>query len=191
MNRWYKKDPTPVRRLTNTLQNPTRFARFSIETRPIPRKVEKAGCGRSEEGQYGRTVEAIEQPIAAPASSPVGEPAHTRFGRDVRSRTYGNPSSSCSPGLSTQGLGSCRTRRRLRRHGARPSLCARVHGCVHVGAPSRRACAPACMLQCSLLRAACQQHEWCRGDRACKPRKPLVNRVRHVHVHPLGRTAQA
>ena len=32
LNRWYKKDPTPVRRLTNTLQNPTRFARFSIET---------------------------------------------------------------------------------------------------------------------------------------------------------------
>ena len=31
LNRWYKKDPTPVRRLTNTLQNPTRFARFSIE----------------------------------------------------------------------------------------------------------------------------------------------------------------
>ena len=139
---------------------------FSILTRPIPRKVEKAGCGRSEEGQYGRTVEAIEQPIAAPASSPVGEPAHTRFVRDVRSRTYGNPSSSCSPGLSTQGLGSSRTRRRLRRHGARPSLCARVHGCVHVRAPSRRACAPACMLQCSLLRAAGQQHEWCRGDRA-------------------------
>ena len=133
---------------------------------PIPGTVRRAGCGRSEEGQYGRTVEAIEQPIAAPASSPVGEPAHTRFVRDVRSRTYGNPSSSCSPGLSTQGLGSSRTRRRLRRHGARSSLCARVHGCVHVGAPSRRACAPACMLQCSLLRAAGQQHEWCRGDRA-------------------------
>ena len=33
MNRWYKKDPTPVRRLTNNLQNPTRFARFSIESR--------------------------------------------------------------------------------------------------------------------------------------------------------------
>jgi len=29
----------------------------------------------------------------------------------------------------------------------RPLLCARVHGCVHVGATSRRACAPACMLQ--------------------------------------------
>ena len=78
-----------------------------------------AGCGRSEQGQYGRTVEAIEQPIAAPASSPVDEPAHTWFVRDVRSRTYGNPSSSCSPGLSTQGLGSSRTRRRGRRHGAR------------------------------------------------------------------------
>ena len=34
LNRWYKKDPTPVRRLTNTLQNPTRFARFSIECGP-------------------------------------------------------------------------------------------------------------------------------------------------------------
>ena len=32
----------------------------------------RAGCGRSEETQYGSTVEAIEQPIAVPASSPVG-----------------------------------------------------------------------------------------------------------------------
>jgi len=83
---------------------PTNFAKG--RSLPQGARLRGAGCGRSEEGQYGRTVEAIEQPIAAPASSPVSEPARTRFVRDVRSRTYGNPSSSCSPGLSTQGLGS-------------------------------------------------------------------------------------
>ena len=51
--------------------------------------------GRSEEGQDWRTVEAIEQPIAAPAFSPVGAPARMWFVRDVRRRMYGNPSSSC------------------------------------------------------------------------------------------------
>jgi hypothetical protein len=66
---------------------------------------------RSKEGQYGKTVEAIEQPIAAPASSPDGEPARMWFVRDVRSRTYGNPSSSCSPGLSTRARGALRAQK--------------------------------------------------------------------------------
>ena len=39
-----------------------------------------------------------------------------------------------------------------------PSLRARMHRCVHVGSPSRRVCAPACLRQCSLLCAAGQQH---------------------------------
>ena len=68
--------------------------------------------------------------------------------------------------------------------------CARAHTYVHVG-PSRRACAPACMRQCSFLRAAGQQHGVCRGDRSRKPRKLLVNRVRHVRAHPSGRTPHA
>ena len=76
-----------------------------------PRKVEEAGCRRSEEGQYGRTVEAIEQPVAPPASSPVGEPARMWFVRDVRSRTYGNPSFSCSPGLCTRARGALRAQK--------------------------------------------------------------------------------
>ena len=68
--------------------------------------------------------------------------------------------------------------------------CARAHTYVHVGT-SRRACAPACMRQCSFLRAAGQQHGVCRGDRSRKPRKLLVNRVRHVRAHPSGRTPHA
>jgi hypothetical protein len=48
---------------------------------------------------------------------------------------------------SPHGLGSSRTRRRLRRHGAHPSLCTRVHGCVHVGVRTRlRACMHAAVL---------------------------------------------
>ena len=71
----------------------------------------RAGCGRSEEGRYGRTVEAIEQPIASPASSPVGAPTRMWFVRDVRSRTYGNPSFSCSPGLCTRARGALRVQK--------------------------------------------------------------------------------
>ena len=48
--------------------------------------------GRSEEGHDWRTAEAMEQPIAASASSPVGAPARMWFVRDVRRRMYGNPS---------------------------------------------------------------------------------------------------
>ena len=38
------------------------------------------------------------------------------------------------------------------------------------------------------LRVALDDWNLCRGDGARKPRKPLVIRLRHVRVHPSGRT---
>jgi len=52
----------------------------------MERRVREERCGRSDEGQYGRTVEAIEQPISAPAASQVGEPVRMWFVCDMRRR---------------------------------------------------------------------------------------------------------
>ena len=167
-----------------------------------------SGCGAA---AAARQASRSQSP---PSSLPA---AHTRKGRVLHAA--GHRGHTCCPaadeGTVIAGLyrapsqGTCRRRFRLTgfttvepRRGRMPLLradeiramralrCARAHTYVHVG-PSRRACAPACMRQCSFLRAAGQQHGVCRGDRSRKPRKLLVNRVRHVRAHPSGRTPHA
>ena len=76
---------------------------------PFDSRLASALEQAAEECKFGIMAEAIEQPISAPAASQVGEPVRMWFVRDVRSQTYGNnPSSSCSPGLSTQARGALR-----------------------------------------------------------------------------------
>jgi hypothetical protein len=87
----------------------------------------RAGCGRSEEGRYGRTVEAIEQPIAAPASSPVGAQTRMWFVRDVRLRTYGNPCLRVAPALPLYGMG-CADGAKARCVTAAVRACGSLHG---------------------------------------------------------------
>jgi hypothetical protein len=75
------------------------MARGKVEARS-----RSAGCGRREEGQRGRMVEAIGQAIAAPASSHVGELEHVQLSADVHPLRAHSRVRSCSP-PSLQGMG--------------------------------------------------------------------------------------
>ena len=54
-------------------------------------------CGRREDGQCGRTVEAIEQPIAASASSPFGVLEGVQFSAGMHPLCANSRVRSCSP----------------------------------------------------------------------------------------------
>jgi hypothetical protein len=59
-------------------------------------------CGRREDGQCGRTVEAIEQPIAASACSPFGVLERVQFSSDVHPLCANSRVRSCSPPITAR-----------------------------------------------------------------------------------------